>query len=74
MLQRIAGFTLLPLFIVGFVETHPVAGVEQHFRLGGEHAAHGGLVRFLLDFDLLGQWHLSRLNYDASYYHHCVET
>ena len=37
-LQRIAGFTFLPLFVMGFVEMVLAVGIKQHFGLVGEHA------------------------------------
>lgn len=38
MLQRIAGFSFLPLFVMGFVEMVFAVGIKQHFGLVCEHA------------------------------------
>lgn len=63
MLQCVAGFAFLPLFVVGFAKVFPAVGIKQHVGLVGEHSPDVACGHALLDIVLLAQWHLSRLNY-----------
>ena len=63
MLQCVAGFAFLPLFVMGFMEALTACGIKQHLGLVGEHARDVVGGHTLLDIVVLAQWHLSRLNY-----------
>ena len=63
MLQCVAGFAFLPLFVVGFAKVFPAVGIKQHVGLVGEHSPDVACGHTLLDIVVLAQWHLSRLNY-----------
>lgn len=63
MLQCVAGFAFLPLFVVGFAKVFPAVGIKQHVGLVGEHSPDVAAVMLCsISFSWLNGI-LSRLNY-----------
>ena len=76
MLQCVAGFAFLPLFVVGFAEVARRLSVSSSTSDWSASTPPGRrlAVMSLLDIVVLAQWHSLTVKLWCLYYHHCLET